>query len=61
MFFKSNSNCVRGEMEDWRREEAERPRNQLQCYCIDEVTRDYNLNAVAKEMPYRAENRLRNI
>lgn len=62
MCLGSNSNCVRGEMEDWRRErpEAGRLRKQLQYYCINEVRTDCDLNALAEEI-YTAENRLRNI
>lgn len=62
MCLKSNSNCVRGETGDWRRErqEAEKLRNQMQCYCINEVRTDCDLNALAEEI-YIAENRLRNI
>lgn len=48
-------NCVRGEMRIGR-EEAGRPKNRLQCYCINEVRRGYDLNAMAEEVPQRAEN-----
>lgn len=43
-----------------KRLEAGRPREQLQWYCINEVRNGYDLTPVTEEIPWRAENRLRN-